>query len=178
MSRIGKQPISIPAGVSVTLGQPGIEVTGPRGHLSHVVPPEIAVAMDGDTITLTRHSEDRRSRSMHGLTRTLIANMVQGVSDGFRKQLEVVGVGYKAEKTGSTLNLSLGYSHPIGFDEPTGISITVEKQTITVEGIDKCLVGETAAKIRRFRKPDVYKGKGIRYAGEVVRKKVGKAGSK
>jgi large subunit ribosomal protein L6 len=125
-----------------------------------------------------RPSDERRERSLHGLTRTLVSNMVEGVTQGFKRELEIVGVGYKAEKAGTTLKLSVGLSHVISFDEPEGIQINVDKQIIRVEGIDKCLVGQTASKIRMFKKPDVYKGKGIRYVGEVVRKKVGKAGAK
>jgi large subunit ribosomal protein L6 len=178
MSRIGKQPITLPKDVKVRFERPLVTVQGPRGALEQPVPGEIELEIGAEEIIVKRASDERTARSLHGLMRTLIANMVEGVTKGFTKELEVVGVGYRAEKAGSTLKMSLGYSHQIGFDEPPGIQISVEKQVIRVEGIDKCLVGQTAAKIKRFRKPDVYKGKGIRYVGEVVRKKAGKAGSK
>ncbi len=178
MSRIGKQPIEIPKEVKVQYQAPVINIRGPKGEMTHTVPEGITLDIQESVITVGRSSEDRIRRSLHGLTRTLLANIVQGVSSGFIKELEIQGVGYKAEKSGNTLNLSLGFSHTIGFDEPQGIQISVDKQTIKVEGIDKCLVGQTAAKIRNFKKPDVYKGKGIRYVGETVRKKVGKTGAK
>ena len=178
MSRIGKQPISLAKEVKVQFDAPVINIQGPKGKLSHTLPAEIDLDVESDAITVNRNSDERRARAMHGLTRTLIANMVQGVTGGFSKELEVQGIGYRAEKSGKTLNLSVGYSNVINYDEPEGIKISVDKQIIRVEGIDKCLVGQTAAKIRSFRKPDVYKGKGVRYVGEVVRKKVGKAGAK
>jgi large subunit ribosomal protein L6 len=178
MSRIGKQPITLPRDVKVRFDAPVISVQGPRGSLQHTVPAEIELEIGAEAINVRRTNDERTARSLHGLTRTLIANMVEGVTKGFTKELEVVGVGYRAEKAGATLKMSLGYSHQIGFDEPQGITISVDKQVIRVAGIDKCLVGQTAAKIKRFKKPDVYKGKGIRYVGEVVRKKAGKAGSK
>ena len=178
MSRIGKKPISLPDAVKVQIEQADIAVTGPKGTLRHSVPEGITVEQTDTELVVNRASDNRTHRALHGLTRSLIANMVEGVSAGFKKQLEIVGVGYKAEKTGNVLNLSLGLSHPVEFPEPDGISIDVDKQIITVEGIDKCLVGQTAAQIRKFRKPDVYKGKGVRYVGETVRRKVGKAGAK
>jgi large subunit ribosomal protein L6 len=178
MSRIGKKPIAIPKGVKIKLDGALLQVEGPKGKLSHSIPACITVEPGADVINVTRPNDERRERSLHGLTRTLVANMVEGVTQGFKRELEVVGVGFKAEKAGKTLKLSVGLSHVINFDEPAGISINVDKQIIRVEGIDKCLVGQTASKIRLFRKPDVYKGKGIRYVGEVVRKKVGKAGAK
>lgn len=178
MSRIGKKPISLPDSVKVQIEQADIAVTGPKGALRHSVPDGITVELADKELLVSRASDNRTHRALHGLTRSLIANMVEGVSTGFKKQLEIVGVGYKAEKTGNVLNLSLGLSHPVEFPEPDGISIDVDKQIITVEGIDKCLVGQTAAQIRKFRKPDVYKGKGVRYVGETVRRKVGKAGAK
>ncbi len=178
MSRIGKQPISLPKDVKVQFNDPVISVQGPKGTLSQEIPSEISVDIGSEEIVVKRASDERRARSMHGLARTLIANMVEGVTTGFKKELEIQGVGYRAEKKGKTLNLSLGYSNPIEYDEPEGIKLNVDKQIISVEGVDKCLVGQTAAKIRSFRKPDVYKGKGVRYVGEVVRKKVGKAGAK
>ena len=178
MSRVGKNPISIPKDVKVNVDGSKISVQGPKGTLSHEIPDGISMEIADENILVNRVSDERRERSLHGLTRTLIANMVEGVSKGFKKQLEIVGVGYRSEKEGKTLKMSLGYSHPVIFDEPEGIQINVDKQVISVEGIDKCLVGQTASKIRSFRKPDVYKGKGIRYAGENVRRKVGKTGAK
>lgn len=178
MSRIGKKPISIPKGVKVKIDDSVVLIEGPRGKLSHTLPSGVAAAAAGDVLNITRASDERRERALHGLTRTLVANMVTGVTQGFKRELEITGVGYRAEKSGKTLKLSLGFSHPIMFDEPEGIQLSVDKQIIRVEGIDKCLVGQTAAIIRKFRKPDVYKGKGIRYVGETVRKKVGKAGAK
>ena len=178
MSRIGKQPIQIPKGVTAALVDSELSIKGPKGELSQEMPEAIHVELTDGSISVTRSSDERTHRSLHGLTRTLIANMVQGVSEGFTKQLEVSGVGYRAEKKDKALSLSLGFSHPVVFEEPEGISITVDKQIISVTGINKCLVGQTAAKIRSFRKPDVYKGKGIRYVGEKVRRKVGKAGAK
>lgn len=178
MSRIGKQPITVPKGVKIKLDGSLLQVEGPKGRLTHTIPSCINLEQGPDVISVTRPSDGRQERSLHGLTRTLVANMVEGVTQGFKKELEVVGVGYKAEKAGTTLKLSVGLSHVISFDEPEGVQIQVDKQIIRVEGIDKCLVGQTASKIRMFKKPDVYKGKGIRYVGEVVRKKVGKAGAK
>ena len=178
MSRVGKKPVSIPKEAEVKIEDSVISVKGPKGNLSHEIPEGIKLEVSGDNILVTRSSDERRERSLHGLTRTLIANMVEGVTQGFRKELEIVGVGYRAEKKGEALNLSLGFSHPVVFEEPEGVQIQVDKQNIRIEGIDKCLVGQTASKIRSCRKPDVYKGKGIRYAGEVVRKKVGKTGAK
>ncbi|MEI6125389.1 MAG: 50S ribosomal protein L6 [Pseudomonadota bacterium] len=178
MSRIGKKPIVLPKGIKVKLDNTDIVIEGPRGKLSHKVPSGITVKEEHDELLVSRVSDERRERSLHGLTRTLIANMVEGVTQGFKKELEIVGVGYRAEKIGNGLKISLGFSHPVMFDAPQGILINVEKQIIRVEGIDKHLVGQTAAIIRKFKKPDVYKGKGIRYVGEVVRKKVGKAGAK
>jgi large subunit ribosomal protein L6 len=178
MSRIGKKPIAVPKGVKIQKDGDLLKIEGPKGKLAHTIPACISVEAGTDEILVSRPSDERRERSLHGLTRTLVANMVEGVTQGFKRELEVVGIGYKAEKTGKTLKLSVGLSHVISFDEPEGILINVEKQIIRVEGIDKCLVGQTASKIRMFKKPDVYKGKGIRYVGEVVRKKVGKAGAK
>ena len=178
MSRIGKKPITIPSGVTVNCTGALVQVEGPRGKLQHVVPPEVSVEVADSQVLVTRRSDNRIERSMHGLTRTLVANMVEGVSQGFKRELEVVGIGYRAEKSGNTLNLNVGLSHQVNFVEPEGITINVEKQVISVEGIDKHLVGQTAANIRKVRKPDVYKGKGIRYLGENVRRKAGKAGAK
>ncbi len=178
MSRIGKQPIVIPAGVKVTCTVTLVQVEGPRGKLQYEHPPEVSVEISDGQVLVTRANDNRIERSMHGLARTLIANMIEGVTQGFMRELEVVGVGFRAEKSGKTLTLTVGYSHQVNFDEPDGITITVDKQIIKVEGIDKHLVGQTAAKIRKIRKPDVYKGKGIRYLGENVRRKAGKAGVK
>ncbi|HEY9016382.1 MAG TPA: 50S ribosomal protein L6 [Gemmatimonadales bacterium] len=179
MSRIGKLPIPVPSGVEVSLDDSVVTVKGPRGTLSHTVASPISVSRDEDgAIAVSRPNDERVSRSLHGLTRTLIANMVTGVTDGYEKRLEIVGVGYRVLSKGPTqLEFQLGYSHPIVFDAPEGITFTVDGPTrFGVAGIDKQLVGEVAANIRKLRKPEPYKGKGIRYAGEVVRRKVGKAG--
>jgi large subunit ribosomal protein L6 len=179
MSRIGKLPVPVPSGVEVTLDDRHVTVKGPKGTLSHTVAAPITVARDDDgAVAVTRPDDERESRSLHGLTRTLIANMVTGVTEGYEKKLEIVGVGYRVLSKGpNQLEFQLGYSHPIVFDAPEGITFTVEGPTrFGVAGIDKQLVGEVAAKIRKLRKPEPYKGKGVRYAGEVVRRKVGKAG--
>ena len=179
MSRIGKLPIPVPAGVEVALDDRLVTVKGPKGTLSHTVAAPITVGREDDgTIAVSRPNDERLAKSLHGLTRTLIANMVTGVTQGYEKRLEIHGVGYRVLSKGPTqLEFQLGYSHPIVFDAPEGITFTVENQTrFGVSGIDKQLVGEVAANIRKLRKPEPYKGKGIRYAGEVVRRKVGKAG--
>jgi large subunit ribosomal protein L6 len=179
MSRIGKLPIPVPSGVEVDLEDRAVTVKGPKGTLSHTVAAPITVDRNDDgEIAVVRPDDERLSRSLHGLTRTLIANMVTGVTQGYEKKLEIVGVGYRVLSKGPTqIELQLGYSHPITFDAPEGITFTVEGPTkLTVAGIDKQLVGEVAANIRKLRKPEPYKGKGVRYAGEVVRRKVGKAG--
>jgi large subunit ribosomal protein L6 len=161
--------------VEVHLEGEVLRVKGPRGVLEHRIPRNIRVEVDGGLIRIDRENEQRQVRALHGLTRTLVANMVTGVTDGFRKALEVVGVGYRAEVAGGVLQMSLGYSHPVRYQIPEGISVTVERNVIiTVEGIDKQRVGQVAAEIRSSRRPDVYKGKGVRYVGEKVRKKVGK----
>jgi len=178
MSRVGKLPIVVPPGVRINLQGPVIQVEGPRGKMQHVVPEGLQLDMADKSITVTRLSEQNKIRALHGLTRSLIANMVSGVTQGFKKELEIVGVGYRADMSKNVLNLTLGYSHPINFPLPEGITGRVEKQVITIEGIDKGLVGQTAAKIKRLRKPDVYKGKCIRYLGEVIKTKVGKSGAK
>ena len=178
MSRVGKLPIVVPPGVRVNLQGPVIQVEGPKGKMQHVVPDGLQLDIADKSITVTRLSEQNKIRALHGLTRSLIANMVSGVTQGFKKELEIVGVGYRADMSKNVLNLTLGYSHPINFPLPEGITGRVEKQVITIEGIDKGLVGQTAAKIKRLRKPDVYKGKGIRYLGEVIKTKVGKSGAK
>lgn len=177
MSRIGKQPIPVPAGVEVTITESTVVVKGGNGELSYDYNPIMTIAQDGDMIIVSRPDDSREAKAFHGLTRTLVANMVEGVSKGFEKKLELVGVGYRAALKGSTLELQLGYSHPVAVEAPEGITFEVPDQThITVKGADKQLVGETAAIIRKWRKPEPYKGKGIRYAGEKVRRKLGKAG--
>jgi large subunit ribosomal protein L6 len=176
MSRIGRMPIAIPAGVTVKIDENLVTVTGPKGELSRQVSPEMAIAQDDGTLTVTRPSDNKEHRSLHGLTRSLVANMVQGVSSGFDKYLEIVGVGYRAEKTGENLTVRVGYSHPVEVAPLPGISFAVEGARIKVSGIDREMVGEMAARIRKIRPPDAYKGKGIRYAGEQVRLKPGKAG--
>ena len=179
MSRIGKYPVPVPSGVDVTIEGQTVTVKGPKGSLSHTVARPISVGRDNDgAVVVNRPDEERESRSLHGLSRTLIANMVAGVTQGFEKKLEIVGVGYRVLSKGPTqLEFQLGYSHPITFNAPEGITFTVEGPTkLGVQGIDKQLVGEVAANIRKLRKPEPYKGKGVRYAGEQVRRKVGKAG--
>ena len=178
MSRVGKLPIDVPPGVRINLQGPVIQVEGPKGKMQHVIPDGLQLDMADKSITVTRLSEQNKIRALHGLTRSLIANMVSGVTQGFKKELEIVGVGYRADMSNNMLNLTLGYSHPINFPLPEGIKGKVEKQVITIEGIDKGLVGQIAAKIKSLRKPDVYKGKGIRYLGEVIKTKVGKSGAK
>ena len=176
MSRIGKQPIPVPAGVEVSIVDNTITVKGAQGELSYTFNDIMTVAVEGEEIIVSRPDDSREAKSFHGLTRTLIANMVEGVSKGFEKKLELVGVGYRAALKGTNLELSLGYSHPVVIEAPQGITFVVPDQThITVKGADKQLVGETAAVIRKWRKPEPYKGKGIRYEGEVVRRKLGKA---
>lgn len=177
MSRIGRLPVPIPSGVTVTVEGRQVIVAGPRGTLRHTVPAPISVRRENGTILVTRPDDAGPSRALHGLSRTLIANMVAGVTDGYRKTLEIVGVGYRVQARGADLEFSLGYSHPVTVSPPEGISFRVEAPTrFVVEGIDKQQVGETAARIRKLRKPDPYKGKGVRYAGETIRRKVGKAG--
>ena len=177
MSRIGRLPIPVPSGVTVTLDGPSITVTGPKGELHRNLHPDMLVAQEDGRIVVTRPDEDKFHRELHGLTRTLVANMVEGVSNGYRKGLEITGVGYRVALTGPKLVLSLGYSHPIEIEPPAGISFEVENPTrLSVVGIDKELVGQIAARVRATRKPEPYKGKGVRYAGEVVRRKAGKAG--
>jgi large subunit ribosomal protein L6 len=179
MSRIGKLPIAVPSGVDVTLDESLVTVKGPKGSLSHSVAAPITVGRaDDGTIEVVRPNDERTSKSLHGLTRTLIANMVQGVTEGYEKRLEIVGVGYRVLSKGPTqLEFQLGFSHPITFNAPDGITFTVDGPTrLGVQGIDKQLVGEVAANIRKLRKPEPYKGKGVRYAGEQIRRKVGKAG--
>ena len=178
MSRIGKLPITVPSGVDVAIDDNLVTVKGPKGTLSHAVAAPITVEKSDGVVEVKRPDDERNSRALHGLTRTLINNMVVGVTDGYEKKLEIVGVGYRVLSKGPTqLEFQLGYSHSITFNAPDGITFAVENQTrFGVQGIDKQLVGETAANIRKLRKPEPYKGKGVRYAGEQVRKKVGKAG--
>ena len=177
MSRIGRLPIPVPVGVDVTLEGTSITVRGPRGELHRELVPDLRVIRDGDVLRVERPRDDKRSRQLHGLTRTLVANMVIGVTDGYRRQLEITGVGYRAQKVGDNLQLSLGYSHPVEITPPAGVSFEVENPTrLAVVGIDKELVGQVAANVRSKRKPEPYKGKGVRYAGEVIRRKAGKAG--
>ena len=177
MSRIGRLPVAIPNGVDITIDGRTVTVKGPKGELSHDVAAPITVAKGEDGIEVTRPNDERESRSLHGLTRTLINNMVLGVTEGYEKRLEIHGTGYRVQARGSNLEFALGYSHSITVEPPAGITFAVENQTrFSVQGIDKQLVGEVAANIRKLRKPDPYKAKGIRYAGEQIRRKVGKAG--
>jgi large subunit ribosomal protein L6 len=176
MSRIGKQPIAIPGGVEVTISNNDVRVKGPKGELSQLLPSLVTVRQEGDQVVVERVDDTRQARSFHGLSRTLVSNMVTGVSEGFSKNLEIVGVGYRAALKGSDLELQLGYSHPVSVKAPEGISFEVPQPTqIKVSGIDKQKVGQIAADIRKWRKPEPYKGKGIRYEGEHVRRKLGKA---
>jgi len=177
MSRIGKMPIAIPSGVEIKIEGQLVSVKGPKGSLNHTVPAPIAVVVEDNNILVTRPDDERNSRSLHGLTRTLIANTIEGVTKGYSKALEIVGTGYRVTAKGSSIEFALGYSHPILVEPPTGISFQVEgNNKVTVVGIDKQAVGEVAANLRKLRKPEPYKGKGVRYAGEVVRRKAGKAG--
>jgi len=179
MSRIGKLPIAIPQGVKISMNDSVIKAEGPKGLLSRRIMDGVAVEIDDSNIVVKRADDGIKSRSAHGLTRTLINNMVIGVTKGFETALEITGVGYRAEAKGDVLNLSLGYSHPINFQLPPGITVEVEKMTkLSVKGIDKEMVGQTAAKIRSFRGPEPYKGKGIRYAKEIILRKAGKTGKK
>ena len=180
MSRIGRMPIAIPAGVTVEVAENNkVTVKGPKGELSRVLPGEMEIKLDGEQVVVTRPNDLKKMRSLHGLTRTLIANMVTGVTEGYEKVLEVNGVGYRAQKQGKKLVLSLGYSHPVEMEDPEGIETVLEGQNkITVKGIDKEKVGQYAAEIRSKRAPEPYKGKGIKYADEVIRRKVGKTGKK
>jgi large subunit ribosomal protein L6 len=179
MSRIGKLPIPVPAGVDVAVDGREVTVKGPKGSLSHSVAAPIEVAQEDGTLRVVRPDDERTSRALHGLTRSLIANMVTGVTQGYEKRLEIVGTGYRVQARGANLEFALGYSHPITVEPPQGITFTVEAPTrFVVSGIDKQQVGEVAANLRKLRKPDPYKGKGVRYAGEQIRRKVGKAGKK
>jgi large subunit ribosomal protein L6 len=180
MSRIGKQPIAIPDGVKIQVDDGVVRAEGPKGKLAQPIPVGITAVVDNKQLLIKRGDDSRTARAIHGLTRALVANMVTGVKDGFERKLEIVGIGYRAQLQGKSIQLALGYSHPVIFPLPEGITAEIEKQVaLTLRGADKALLGETAAKLRSLRKPDPYKGKGIRYANEVVRRKVGKkAGAK
>jgi large subunit ribosomal protein L6 len=175
MSRIGRAPITLPAGVEIDIGPGRVGVKGPRGSLEQAIPREMTVSLDEGVVTVTRPTDRGPHRSLHGLTRTLVANMVEGVTNGYEKRLEIQGVGYRAALRGNSIELLLGFSHPVVVEAPEGIEFEIPAPTqIIVRGIDKQAVGQVAADIRRLRPPEPYKGKGIRYAGEVVRRKVGK----
>jgi len=177
MSRIGRLPVPVPSGVEVTINGQAVAVKGPKGQLELTVAQPIAVAIEDGRVVVTRPDDERESRSLHGLTRTLIANNILGVTQGYTKSLDVVGTGYRVQARGANVEFALGFSHPVVVEPPAGITFTVEgNNRLTVAGIDKQAVGETAANIRKIRKPEPYKGKGVRYTGEVVRRKAGKAG--
>ncbi len=178
MSRVGRMPIAVPADVTVTIAENNhVTVKGPKGTLERVLPADMMIKQESGEVTVERPNESKKMKSLHGLTRTLINNMVIGVTEGYSKSLEINGVGYRAQKSGKTLTLTLGYSHPIEMEDPEGVESTVDGNRITVSGIDKEKVGQYAAEIRSKRKPEPYKGKGIRYVDEYVRRKAGKAGS-
>jgi large subunit ribosomal protein L6 len=179
MSRIGKKPVAVPKGVTVTLDGNTVSVKGPKGELARTFHHEMALAMEGDQVTVSRPSDETRHKALHGLSRTLLANMVEGVTKGYKKTLEIQGVGYKAETKPFGLQLSLGFSHPVQYKAPAGIKFAVENNTVVkIEGADKEMVGQVAAELRNMRPPEPYKGKGIRYQGEQVRRKAGKTGAK
>lgn len=179
MSRIGKRPINIPGKVTVAIDGQSVTVKGPKGELSRILPAEVEILQEGETVLVNQRDGSRAARQRHGLSRTLISNMVEGVSQGFQRKLEIIGVGYRAQVQGQNLTLNMGYSHPVQIEPPNGIQFAVEGTTnVLVSGIDKEIVGNTAARIRAVRPPEPYKGKGIRYAGEVVKRKAGKAGKK
>ena len=178
MSRIGKKPIVIPTGVTVKVDGATVDVKGPKGHLRQPLPPGIIAAVEDGQLVTKKSRDARELDKFHGLARSLVNNAVTGVTDGFKKELDIVGVGYRAEVKGKQVVLALGYSHPIVFDVPTGIEVAIEKQThVTVTGVDRQLVGQVAANLRRLRKPDPYQQKGVRYTGEVLKKKAGKTGA-
>ena len=178
MSRIGKKPIAIPKGVTITIAADAVEIQGPKGKLRQVLPPGIVFAQEDGALVARLGSDDKEMRKFHGLARSLVANAVAGVTDGFKRELDIVGIGYRAELKGRQVHFALGYSHPVVFDVPAGIDIAIDKQThITVTGADRQLVGQVAANIHQLRKPDPYKQKGVRYMGEVLKKKVGKTGA-
>jgi large subunit ribosomal protein L6 len=179
MSRIGKKPIALPKGVTVKVGQDALDIQGPKGKLTQRIPPGIAFELDDGQLKAAPTRPDPEMSKFHGLARSLAANGVLGVTEGFKRELDIVGVGYRAELRGKQVVFALGYSHPIVFDVPTGIDIVIDKQThVTVSGVDRQLVGQVAANIRRLRKPDPYKQKGVRYTGEILKKKAGKTGTK
>jgi large subunit ribosomal protein L6 len=179
MSRIGRKPVTVPKGVTLQLQGHDVAVKGPRGELRRRLHPDMQIALDKDQFTVARPSEEKRHKALHGLTRTLVQNMVEGVSKGFSKTLEIQGVGYKAEAKPYGVNLIVGYSHPVKYEAPKGIKISVDNNTVVkIEGADKELVGQVAAELRSVRPPEPYKGKGIRYQGEQVRRKAGKTGAK
>lgn len=178
MSRIGKLPITIPAGVEVIMEGDTIRVVGPKGELTQVINPKMTITIEDGTVLVAQNTSDVESAQFHGLTRTLIDNMAKGVSEGFKKELEINGIGYRAAVSGSKLTLNLGYSHPIEYAVPEGITVAVEKNIVTVSGADKQKVGQVSAEIRAFRKPEPYKGKGVKYVTEHIRRKAGKTGTK
>jgi large subunit ribosomal protein L6 len=179
VSRIGKRPVEIPSGVTVEVKENTVAVKGPKGELRRTLPQEMSVALENGTVAVTRPSDEKRHKALHGLSRTLVANMVEGVSKGFVKVLEIQGVGYKAEAKPYGVNLIVGFSHPVKYEAPKGIKISVENNTtVKIEGADKETVGQVAAELRSVRPPEPYKGKGIRYQGEQVRRKAGKTGAK
>lgn len=179
MSRIGKKPIAVPQGVKIALEGTTVRAEGPKGKLSQSIPSELSVSMDSNVLTVARSSDHRNVRALHGLTRSLLANMVHGVKDGFERKLEIVGIGYRCQLQGKALQLALGYSHPVEYRAPAGIKLTAPQPTaVVIEGADKEKVGQVAAEIRALRKPEPYKGKGVKYQGEQVRRKAGKAGGK
>ena len=179
MSRIGRKPITIPNGVTVSIDGATVKVKGPKGELSRTFEPSMKLRVENNELLVERPNDEKRERALHGLTRALLANMVTGVTEGFKKTLEIIGVGYRAEKKGKNLVVSVGYSHPVQYPEPEGITLTTPAPTtIVVEGVDKQKVGQVAAELREFRPPEPYKGKGIRYQGEQVRRKAGKTAGK
>jgi len=179
MSRIGKRPINVPTGVEIDIGDAHIRIKGPKGELARDLPPRVSVSRDGDQLLVVRDGEDRTARAMHGLARSLVNNMVEGVSKGFTRSLEIIGVGYRVESKSDYLVFSLGYSHGIYYEVPAGVEAKIESPTrLTVSGADKQIVGSAAAKIRSFRPPEPYKGKGIKYADERIRRKEGKSGAR
>lgn len=179
MSRIGKKPIPVPKGVTVKVDATGVDVKGPKGQMRQALPPGVVVALeDGALLAKRERADDKSLAKFHGLARSLVANAVQGVTEGWKRELDIVGVGYRAELKGKQVHFALGYSHPVVFDIPAGIDVAVDKQThITVTGVDRQLVGQVAANMRRLRKPDPYQQKGVRYTGEVLKKKAGKTGA-
>ena len=179
MSRIGKRPVVLPKGVTVAINGKTVQVKGPKGELSRIFPADITVAQKGEELNVSRPSDEPKHKALHGLSRTLLANMVEGVSKGYMKQLDIQGVGYKAEAKPFGLQLALGFSHPVQYKAPAGIKFTVDNNTqVKIEGADKEMVGQVAAELRNLRKPEPYKGKGVRYLGEQIRRKAGKTGAK